>query len=251
MAASSLFEYRAGKSLLHHLDPRAKLALICLFSMTAAAAGWIGSLAITGLLWAGLRQVKIPAFSLLRAFRFFILFLGLIVITQGLMEPGIPLVRIAGISVSARGLFQGGLTALRFFNMMVLGLVFATTTRPSALNAALQWAARPIPFIPEKRIGTIFSLALTFLPMILCQAGESIDAFKARNGNRKKNPVRRTAILATALVNRVLDRADAIAMAMEARCYSHNRTTAPFHPCGLEKRVLLAGIGICTALLLL
>jgi len=251
MAVSSLFEYRAGKSLLHHLDPRAKLTLICLFSMTAAATGWIGSLAITGFLWAGLGQVKIPVFSLLRAFRFFILFLGLIVITRGLVEPGIPLAGIAGISVSAQGLFQGGLTALRFFNMMVLGLIFSTTTRPSTLNAALQWAARPIPFIPEKRIGTIFSLALTFLPMILRQAGESMDAFKARNGDRRKNPVRRTAILATALINRVLDRADAAAMAMEARCYTHNRAMAPFCPCGLEKPALLAGIGLCTILLLL
>ncbi len=251
MAASSLFEYRSGTSLLHRLDPRVKLFLVCLFSMTAAAAQGIGSIFFTGLLCTGLRLLKIQVFSLLRAFRFFIVFLGLIILTRALVTPGAPLVEAAGISLSYQGLTQGLLTALRFFNMMVLGLIFCATTHPSDLNAALQWVARPIPFIPEKRIGTIFSLALTFLPMILRQTGESMDAFRARNGNRRKNPVRRTIIMTTSIINRVLDRADSAAMAMEARCFTHHRTMASFYPCGREKAALIYGISLSVALLLL
>jgi energy-coupling factor transporter transmembrane protein EcfT len=251
MAAPSLFAYRAGAGLLHTLDPRAKLALVWLFSMTAAVAGWMGSILVTGLLLAGLRPLGISLISLLRAFRLFILFLGLIILTRALLAPGTPLIQVAGLSMSTQGLVQGSLTALRFFNMMVLGLIFSATTRPRALNAALQWLGRPIPFIPEKRMGTIFSLALTFLPMILRQTGESMDAFKARNGNRRKNPVRRTAILARALVNRVLDRADATAMAMASRCYTHNRTMVCFSPTGQETPVLLAGIALCAVLVFL
>lgn len=248
MASPSLFEYRTGSSLGHRLDPRAKLGMVFLFSMAAATAGWTGSSIAAVLLLGGLHVLGISFLSLIRAFRFFLLFLGLIALTRALVVPGEALVQFAGLSVSAAGLNQGGLIALRFFNMMVLGLAFSATTRPPDLNAALQWIARPIPFIPEKRLGMIFSLALRFLPMILRQAGETTLAFRARNGRAGKNPLRLTVFLATALMTRVLGSADAAAMAMEARCYTHERTMAPFSPSGWELPALLAGAALCAVL---
>lgn len=249
MASPSLFEYRTGVSLLHRLDPRIKLALVCLFSLTTTVTQWPGSLLMTCLLGAGLSQLHITIFNLLKAFRFFILFLGIIILTRGLMVPGNPIVEIPGFCLSSRGLALGSLVALRFFNMMVLGLIFCATTRPSDLNAALQWIARPIPFIPEKRMGMIFSLSLRFLPLIFHQAGETADAFNARNGQTRKNPIKRTIFMGTALMTRVFCCADAAAMAMEARCYTDSRTMIPFKPCGREKRVFLAGTGLCIILL--
>ena len=244
----TVFEYRTGTSLAHRLDPRAKLALVCLLSLCTAAAGWAASLLVTALLGSGLIPLGIGIRALLKALRFFLFLLVLIVLTRAMVVPGEPLVQVSWIPLSVPGLVQGSLVALRFFNMMVLGIIFTATTRPSDLNAALQWAARPLPFIPEKRLGMIFSLALRFLPMILRQARETRQAFCARNGQRRKNPVRRTILLATALISRILSCADDAALSMEARCYTHDRTLPPFYPSGREKSVLLAGTALCLLL---
>ena len=77
--------------------------------------------------------------------------------------------------------------------------------------------------------------------MILRQAIETRQAFYARNGQCRKNPVRRTLLLVTALTSRILSCADDAALAMEARCYNDNRALPPFFPSGKEKPILLAG----------
>lgn len=179
----------------------------------------------------------------LKHLRYFILFLVFIILARGLTIPGDPLFSFYGTPISAQGLYQGGLVALRFFLVMVTGLLFSATTRSASLKNAAQWYLKPIPFVPEKRVAVMISLALGFLPLILQQAEETRNAIHSRCGNLEKNPVKRFTRLTLPLLKKTFLSADHLILAMEARCYSEDRTDPEFKPGGREAIFIIAGLG--------
>ncbi len=251
----NLFEFKPGKTLAHRLDPRCKFFLLCIISAGLVAASWSACLALLILILLELKSMGIRPLDLLRQLWAFMLFLLLIIFVRGLTEPGPQLFTLVvypiSISVSIPGLTQGGLVALRFFTVMVLGLVFSAGTRPSDLKAAVQWILSPVPFIPEKRVGMMISLALRFLPMILTQTQESRQAIQARCGNLEKNPLKRMSTLVLALLGKTFKNAEDLISAMEARCYTQNRTDPTFQPNGTTPVALAAGICIFLTLIFL
>jgi energy-coupling factor transporter transmembrane protein EcfT len=88
----------------------------------------------------------------------------------------------------------------------------------------VQWFLKPFAFIPGKRIATMMGLTTRFIPVILNQANETAAAQRARCVENRKNPVYRLIRLGIPLIRRTFERADRLAIAMEARCYSENRT---------------------------
>jgi energy-coupling factor transporter transmembrane protein EcfT len=102
--------------------------------------------------------------------------------------------------------------------------LFVSTTRPSEIKAAVEWFLNPIPFVSGKRLATMLSLVMRFIPVILNQARETAAAQKARCVENRKNPVYRLIRLGSPLIRRTFERADKLAVAMEARCYTENRT---------------------------
>lgn len=245
----SLFDFTPGKTLVHRLDPRCKFFLTCLISAGLVSAAFGVCMALLILIFIILKSMGICPTGLVRRLKGFIFFLVMIILVRGLTEEGPPLFHLLSYPISIQGLTQGGLVALRFFTVMVLGLVFSASTRPSELKAAVQWFLKPIPFIPEQRAGVIISLAIRFLPMILSQAEESGLAIQARCGNRPKNPLKRTSTLVWALLGKAFRGADELALAMEARCYTEKRTDPVFHISCADPIALAAGIGIFLALI--
>lgn len=236
---NSLFEFRSGRTIAHTLDPRCKFILICMLGagLVSAPAGPCIVLLLSTLLFLG--NIGIKPVALAAELKFFILFLFFIVLVRALATPGAPLFSILGYPMSIQGFSQGGLVALRFFTVMVLGMAFCVTTRPSELKAAAQWLLKPIPFVPEKRAGIIISLSLRFLPMILSQAHESSLAMDARCGSGAKNAIKRISRLPLALLSKSFKKADRLGTAMDARCYTENRTDPGFAPSGREPVALL------------
>jgi len=244
-----LFEFRIGKSIAHRLDPRCKFFLLCMISAGLVSASWAACISLLLLTLCLLKSMGMGLLDLARQLRYFILFLLLIIGVRGLAEPGPVLFSLFAYPVSTFGLTQGCLVAIRFFIIMILGLVFCVSTRPSELKAAAQWFLTPIPGIPEQRVGVMISLSLRFLPMIFRQVRESRQAIHARCGTRQKNPVKRMSTLSLSLLGKTFRSADIMAVAMEARCYTDSRTDPEFHPSGKEPLAL--ALGICTTLCLI
>ena len=134
------------------------------------------------------------------------------------------LVEFKIISVTREGLYEGALVCWRLVIVIMAGLTFVLTTRPSEIKAAVAWMLRPFPFVPAKRIATMMSLIVRFMPVIFQQAKETLDAQRARGVENRKNPVNRLVKLGIPILRRTFERADKLALAMEARCYSENRT---------------------------
>ncbi|MBU3954541.1 MAG: energy-coupling factor transporter transmembrane protein EcfT [Proteobacteria bacterium] len=243
MAALNPFMFRQGNSLLHCLDTRCKLLWVCMTSLFILKADFLACFIFLGVLIVFIKQIQIGVKDTLRQLKLFLLFLGFIFLARALTIPGDPLVFFHGLTITRQGLNQGGLVALRFFLVMVTGLVFSATTRPASLKSAAQWFLKPIPFVPEKRAAVMISLALRFFPLILQQANETANAIDARCGNLQKNPIKRFVRLTLPLLKKTFLSADHLILAMEARCYGEDRTDPEFEPSGKERVFILYSLG--------
>lgn len=247
----TLFTFFPGTGLFHELDVRIKCGLVCLLSLAILQAGLWGNLPCLFFLGYFIKKLGIPLIRLVKQLSFFLFFLVLIFLSRWLTVPGHPLFSLWGFSLSWQGMVSGSLIAIRFLSIMLLGLLFTTSTRPQEIKAAAQWFLTPIPLVPEKRAAIMISLALRFLPLILNQAAEVSHAVNARCGNLRKNPVRRMLNLSWPLLKKTFLSAENLTLAMEARCYSEDRTDPEFHQSGKEILVAVSGLVFCAAIVLI
>jgi len=248
MADMNIFTFCPGVSALHRLDVRYKTALVCLVSLALLKTGFTGCFVCFLVLSWLVYTTRISFFLIAAQLKWFILLLGIMFITRSLTVPGTPLFSFFGLVFSQEGLRQGALVALRFFLVMITGLLFSATTRPADLKSAAQWYLHPIPFVPEKRVAIMISLFLRFLPLILTQAHQVSDAVNARCGNLNKNPVRRIRYLVLPLLKKIFLAGDSLCLAMDARCYNEDRTDPVFETGRNEMRFLAAGLCLCLAM---
>ncbi|RLB95512.1 MAG: hypothetical protein DRH50_04015 [Deltaproteobacteria bacterium] len=88
-----------------------------------------------------------------------------------------------------------------------------------------------------------------FLPVIIDQVKESADAQRARGVENRKNPVYRLGKLGIPIMRRTFERADKLAVAMEARCYSENRTD-PVLSSSIMDWIALCGV-VCLCIVII
>jgi energy-coupling factor transporter transmembrane protein EcfT len=228
MAELTAVGYRPGRSFPHRLDPRVKLAAAALFAFGAMGAGPSGLGLLAGVLLAGFLAARISPLDLLADLRYFPMLLASVVLVRGWAVPGPPAFSAAGISFSEVGLREGALIAGRLGTVAAAGLLLVATTRIAAIRDAIVWLLRPVPGLPEGRVAVMLSLLIRFLPVILFRARETGEAQRARCVERRRNPVYRLRRFSVSLLRRVFLDADALAVAMDARCYSDFRTPPIF-----------------------
>ena len=224
MAELSAFNFRPGSSVLHGLDVRFKLLFLVLISVTSLKTYPAELFVLTLMLGAALLHAQGSLTSILKAFRYFFVLLAFIFFARALSSPGSAVLEFKAVSITREGIYDGAIICWRLVIVVLTGLAFVSTTRPSEIKAAVEWLLNPFPFIPSKRIATMMSLVVRFIPVIFDQARETADAQRARGVENRKNPVYRLKKLGIPLMRRTFERADKLAVAMEARCYSENRT---------------------------
>ncbi len=220
--------YRPGRSRLHRMDPRVKLAAVALLSAAGMGAGPDGLLLLSAILLAAGFGAGLSPFRFLSELRYFFLLLVGVALVRAWAVPGPPLVALPGVTLSETGLREGLLIAGRLGAVAAIGLLLVATTRTAAVRDALIWLFRPVPGLPEGRIAVMLSLLVRFLPVILLRAGETADAQRARCVERRRNPVYRLRRFSVPLLRRVFLDADALAAAMDARCHSDHRSPPAF-----------------------
>ena len=224
MAELTSLGFRPGTSLLHRLDVRFKLFFLILISLISLSGDFIRLGIFTCLLAALVFDSRLPLKSGLKGFRFFLFLLLLILLARMVTTPGNAILEIKSYSVTRQGILSGVLICWRLTIIVLLGFAFVFTTRSFEIKAAVEWVLKPLAFIPGKRIATMMGLTTRFVPVILNQANETAEAQRARCVENRKNPVYRLIRLGIPLIRRTFERADKLAVAMEARCYTDNRT---------------------------
>lgn len=251
MAELTVFSFRPGHTLLHRLDVRFKLLFVLLISVSSLQAGLGGLVGLT-LVFTGLVfYLRIPFFSLIRAVRYFLILLAVIFAARVLSVPGEPLGQVSGITATREGVYQGAQVCLRLWLLVLLGLSFIATSRPSGVRSAVAWCLTPVPWVNGRRVATMLSLVIRFIPVIFDQAAKTGDAQRARGIENRKNPLYRLKKFVLPFMRRTFEDADRLVVAMEARCYTEERTGHAFSAQRLDWLALLAVVGVCGLLLTL
>jgi energy-coupling factor transporter transmembrane protein EcfT len=224
MAELSAFNFRPGSSVLHGLDVRFKLLFLVLISLTSLKAHAITLSVLTLVLVSALLHAQRSFKIILKAFRYVFVLFMFIFFARALSTPGSSVIEFKAISITREGVYDGVMICWRLVIIFLTTLAFVSTTRPSEIKAAVEWLFNPFEFIPSKRIATMMSLIVRFIPVIFDQARETVDAQRARGIENRKNPAYRLKKLGIPLMRRTFERADKLAVAMEARCYSETRT---------------------------
>jgi energy-coupling factor transporter transmembrane protein EcfT len=224
MAELTSFGYMAGNSSLHRTDARFKIFCIIFLSLVSLNINFGGLGILTAMLLGAILHARLPLLSGFKELRYFSILLLLIFVARVLSSGGPPVFSSKYFSVSTQGLWDGILVCWRLALIVVLGFIFVSTTPPSAVKAAVQWFLKPVPYIPEKKVAVMMGLILRFVPVILNQARETSEAQKARGVENRRNPVYRLTKLGFPLLRRTFERADDLVVAMEARCFTENRT---------------------------
>ena len=224
MAELSAFNFRPGSSMLHGLDVRFKLLFLVLISLTSLKAYAVSLSVLTLVLVSVLLHAQRSFKIILKAFRYVFVLLMLIFFARALSTAGSAVIEFKAISITREGVYDGAIICWRLMIVLLTTLAIVSTTRPSEIKAAVEWLLNPFPFIPSKRIATMMSLTVRFIPVIFDQANETAEAQRARGIENRKNPVYRLKNLIIPIIRRTFERADKLAVAMEARCYSETRT---------------------------
>ena len=249
MAELTAFSFRPGASLLHELDVRFKLLYLVMISLASLKAALLALCILTFVLIGLIIDIRLPIKVIIKELRYFFILLLFVFIARTLTTPGSPLIQFMAVYVSREGVHGGIIVCWRLLIIIMMGLSFVSTTRLSEIKAAVQFFLNPFPFIPAKRIATMMSLIIRFMPVILDQAKETADAQRARGVENRKNPLYRLKKLLIPLMRRTFVSADKLAVAMEARCYSENRTD-PGLSCGIRDWIALFAV-ICLCIIII
>jgi biotin transport system permease protein len=221
--ARIVFHYFPGNSFLHRWDARCKLFGLLLITATLIQSSIFWFLFASILLLPLFFFSRLPFRLFFKDFKFWAIFLFVLFLFQIFLTPGDRISFLHWLPVSKNGLLQGGLTSWRLGLMIGYAVLFTAITRPRDLCEALVWILKPIPFLPERRIGLMVSLTLKFFSRILDQVEEVKAAHQARLGDRNHNPIRKAKYLALPILRRSIRDVEEVTFALVARGYQDNR----------------------------
>lgn len=230
-----------------------RIKLICMFLVSISISFTSNKYALTFLsvmLLLTLFIAKLPILTLLRELKYFIYLIAIVFCIRSFTIPG---TRIEGFpihGVTAEGVVSGLLFGWQLVLIIIACLILTATTTLVSLRDAIEWFLNPIPFIPAARVAIMVNLTFVLIPLIFDQACEMSNAQKARCINGRKNPVERIKFIVIPLLVQTFRRADEMALAMEARGFTEDRTKAVFKT-NANDWLILAFLLLVSAIILL
>jgi len=235
---------------LEKMDIRFKMACMAVLSMAVLKADAMGLIFLSLLclgLWIG---VRFPIMTILRHLRYLVLLLIIVFSARAWTISLFAGPEKAWISLDPEGAIEGLLICWRLVVLTFLGILWTATSSPSGIRTAVEWFCRPFPGLPGKQVATMMSLMVRFLPVIVAQARETSAAQQCRCIQNRKNPLYRTVRFSIPLLCRTMESADRLADAMEARCYSPDRSRPLALKSGRSDWLVLIGTtGFCALMI--
>jgi len=248
MAELAALSYQPGNTRLHRFDVRLKLVALVMISLTTVKASVLGLALATLLVFAAAVNTRLALHRLLSELRYFVVLLVFVWMARALTVAGEPVVSLAFLTVSREGLVLGAFICWRLALVVLLGALLVTTSRSADIRAAIEWFLKPVPLVPHKRIGTMIGLMVRFIPVVFDQTYEIMEAQRARGVENRKNPFYRLPRLLNPMLRKTFMRADELAVAMEARCFTENRTDPVFETSASDWLTIGAVSLFCTAM---
>ena len=220
-------QYYPTGSVIHRMDPRVKLfgTLVFLISVFAYK-GIVGLAVVTLFLAAVIHISKVPLRYMIKGLRAIMILMLITALFNLFLTPGEVLIQIWKLKITKEGLMAAIRMAIRLTYLILGTSLMTLTTTPNQLTDGLEKALRPLSkiHVPVHEIAMMMSIALRFIPILIEETDKIMKAQMARGANFDEgNIIQKAKSLIPLLVPLFVSafrRANDLAMAMEARCYS-------------------------------
>lgn len=222
-----LGRYVKGNSWIHQLDPRTKLIGTFFFVMIVFLANnWLTYTLLSVFVWLALWASKIPLkffWNGVKPLLWVILFTSVL---QMLFTPeGTEYLQVFFLRITSLGILNAVYIFLRFVLIICMSTLMTLTTPPLQIADAMESVLSPLKRfgVPVHEISLMLSIALRFVPTLMDEAQQIMNAQRARGvefgeGNLLEQMKAILPILIPLFVSS-LNRALDLATAMEARGY--------------------------------
>jgi len=228
-----LGQYIPRSSIIHGLDPRVKLAAALVLSIVILKGDVLTQCWITAFLLILVPASRLHPGHIRTAFRPMLFFLGLLFFVHLLFTTGTPLPPFPPwrVTITYEGLYTGVFVIWQFSLLILSASILTMSTSPGELISGIERLLRPLKRlgVPSHDLAMMISMALRFVPTILDELERIREAQTARGACFKTGPVlgrmKATASLLIPLIQSIMRRADALAIAMESRGYNRGPRT--------------------------
>lgn len=219
-------KYYPLDSPVHNLDARAKLLIMILYMATLfTASGWLAFALFTAVFLVFLFMSQVPIYALWRGMWLIVILIAVGMFFNFFATSGTVIAQWGFLQLTAEGLAQGLKLGLRLILLIFFVSLLTLCTRPLDLTDGLEQLLSPLAQkgAPIHEFAMVISLALRFIPTILQELDRIVLAQKARGAQFSGgliNKIKQTMPLLIPLFISTFRRADDLALAMDARCYT-------------------------------
>ncbi len=260
----SFGQYIPQNSFVHKMDARIKILMVIAYIVAVflvRSFHFLGFVACLLFVVVATVFAKISFLRVLKSIKAIIFFIILTAIIQIFFnKTGNPLVEWKFIYITDMGLLNAGFLTARIM-LIILGASLLTfTTSPVEIADGIESLLYPLKWIkfPVHEFALIMSIALRFIPTLLDETDRIIRAQKARGANFESgNIFKKAKALIPILIPLLISsfrRADELADAMDARCYSGSKNRTKYKKMRLSWRDLIGTIliaGLITGVIFL
>lgn len=216
-----------GNSLIHQMDPRAKISFVFVF----IAIVFIANSAITYGILLGFTLLvvflsKIRLYFLINGLKpVFILLIFTFLLHLFFTREGDLLVDVGFIKIYEEGLRQGIFISIRFLVLVFITSILTLTTSPISITDGIEVLLGPFKRVklPVHELALMMSISLRFIPTLMDETGKILKAQMARGSDIGSGPIKErikaVVPLLIPLFVSAFKRAEDLATAMEVRGY--------------------------------
>jgi energy-coupling factor transport system permease protein len=228
MGNFTLGRYLPLDSIIHKLDPRAKILAMLLVLITIFfPAGWLGYAVIFVCVSVVIILAKLSISFIWKAMKPMLFMLVFLLIINALvLKTGTVLITIGSFSLYSDAVSQTLYIAVRLLLMVMITTCLTATTKPLEMTLGIEDLLSPFQKIglPSHEIAMLISIALRFIPDLIDETARIMKAQESRGVDMKEGKLseRIMAILSliVPLFVSAFQRAEDLANAMEARGYA-------------------------------
>ncbi|MFB5284600.1 energy-coupling factor transporter transmembrane component T family protein [Peribacillus sp. Hz7] len=253
--------YVPANSVMHRMDPRAKLLLVFFFVCIVFLANNLVTYSLLGLVTLGiilLSKIKIRfLISGLKPVLLLIIFTFLVHIL--FTKEGEVLYQLGWLEIYEGGLRQGIFISLRFTFLILVTSLLTLTTTPISITDGMEELLNPLKQwkVPVHELALMMSIALRFIPTLMEETDKIMKAQIARgvdfSSGPIKNRIKAIVPLLVPLFVSAFKRAEELATAMEARGYQGGEGRTKYRQLhwGMIDSLCMIGLVILTGVLVL
>lgn len=253
-------QYVPGNSVIHRLDPRAKLTAVLIYVIIIFLADNALSYACLALFSAfAIALSTVPVHYLYKGLRPILWIILLTLVLHIFMtHEGEILFQWGWLSVYTGGVTRGIFIALRIFFLIMMTTLLTLTTPPMDITDGMEALLGPFKRLrmPVHEFALMISISLRFIPTLMEETEKIMKAQMARGTDFSSGPlkdrVKAIIPLLVPLFISAFKRAEDLALAMEARGYrgGEGRTKLRLLAWGIGDTLLMVLLATLTAALL-